>query len=425
MFVNGISIDSRGTKLIEDGFFAKKIDSSYELIYAVVDIASSIGNARAFMSTGKVSSAFTGTGLSRSDFAFTEQFKDAFFFRVMVSDCGEVESFTPFRGKFALRSAYNFNDDIKDSDYYVAKDCLEVFLKNQSLPQLGILSPLSSNQALIRALNMLVSSLLANYLIKEHRISAIVTGIQVHSFVVPSKYNVNEGTGNLIKMTSNHGALVEGRFASPVRLKYVRANCFLSDQVDMGTMAISIASPLRSADALINQVILYDHLENVLDFDYVKSGDLKIMGPTIHERVRYMEITTNHCLYDKVDSGGLFLTDLSGRFLREFVFFLIGSKKYCPQLNSENLFRYCSFTDRVRLLAYFISLGVYPDFLIKWLKIRSKKSGKRLVHLLRPIDLLFMGEKCRVLVNDDVYFIEGVNFSDEVFLKNILKLVST
>lgn len=423
MFVTGISIDSRGTKLVEDGFFARKVNSSYELIYAVVDLASFFSNFSSLLENRNVLKILSKSGFKKSDFSFSNSFKNAFLFRLIISGQGEVQSFTPFHGKFALKSAYTFDCSIEDQSYLVSKECLMRVGQSGTFQQIPKLVSSMTTSIFVQSLNMFISSLLAEYLIKQHRVSAIVTGLQVHSFVVPSKFNVSEERGTLIKITPEYGALIDGPCASPVRLRYVRANYFLSDQIDVGDLAVSIGSPLRNVDALLNQIILYHHLDNVLEFNFAKGGDLKIIGPSIHERVRYMESTTRQYSSDKVDTGGLFLTELSGKFLRDFVVFLITNNLRCAQLNSENLFRYCSFNDRVRLFSYFISVGIYPSFVIKWLQIRQKKSGRSLLHILSAVGLVFDGSECKLLKGNRVYYVESHGVTDKDFINNVLKLI--
>lgn len=423
MFVTGISIDNRGTKLVEDGFFARKVNSSYELIYAVVDLASFFSNFSSLIENRNIASVLSKIGCKKSDFSFSKSFKNAFLFRLIVSGKGEVESFTPFHGKFSLKCSYTFDSVIEEQSYLVSRECLEKVVQRGAFQQIPKLASSMTTSIFVQSLNMFISGLLAEYLIKQHRVSAIVTGLRVHSFVVPSKFNVSEERGTLIKITPEYGALIDGCYASPVRLRYIRANYFLSDQIDMGDLAVSIGSPLRSVDALLNQIILYHHLDNVLEFNFAKGGDLKIIGPSIHDRVRYMESTTKQFSSDKVDSGGLFLTELSGKFLRDFVSFLIANNLCCAQLNSENLFRYCSFNDRVRLLAYFISVGVYPSFLTKWLQIRQRKSGRSLLHILSAVGLVFNGSECKLLKGNKVYYVESRGVTDKDFLNNILKLI--
>ncbi|MDP2565851.1 hypothetical protein [Pseudoalteromonas marina] len=423
MFVTGISVDCRGTKLVEDGFFAQKVGQTYELIYAVVDLASFIGVARESLTTQSILKILSSNGFQKSDFAFSESFSNAFLFRVVVSADGVVESFTPFLGSFALKRSFSFDSSIKDESFLTATKCLELVNKNRgSYAATGLTESLSPS-LFVQSLNHFISGLLAKYLIKDHRVSAIVTGMQVHSFVVPSKFNVSEDQGSLVKIGGQYGALVEGAFASPVRIRYVRANYFLTGQINVQNLAVPIGSPLRNVDALINQVILFHHLVNVLKFDFAKGGDLKILGPTIHERVKYMEATTKHASLNTIDSGGLFLTEMSGKFLRDFVSFLISNKMFCTQLNSEILFKFCSFKDRVRLFSYFVSVGIYPQFVIDWLSIRQRKEGRSLIHLLSAIDLLFEGSEFNLLYDGSLVKIETSCVSDKVFINSILDVL--
>lgn len=423
MFVTGISIDNRGTKIVEDGFFARKVNSSYELIYAVVDLASFYSSFSDILESRNISQVLAKNGFNKTDFSFSSSFKNAFLFRLLISEQGEVISFTPFHGKFSLKAAYTFDCDIQEKSYSVAKECLEIIDCRRRFQRFPSLNNSMTTSIFVQSLNMFISGLLGDYLIKEHRVSAIVTGLQVHSFVVPSKFNVKEDRGTLIKITSEYGALVDGAYASPVRLRYVRANYFLSDQIDMGDLAVSIGSPLRSTDAFFNQLILYHHLENVLEFDFAEGGDLKIIGPSIHDRVKYMESTTKQYSSGKVDSGALFLTELSGRYLRDFVAFLIANNLRCAQLNSENLFKYCCFNDKVRLFSYFMSVGLYPSFVVRWLKIRKRKAGRSLLHILSAVSYVFEGSKCKLLKGNSDFYVESQGVTDKEFIINVLKVI--
>ena len=385
MFVTGITIDALGTKRKEDGFSIKKTDTSYELIVSVVNLAKKVQKYDGFIGSKRRKSLYESNGVDLDEIVFSSEFRDAFLFRIEIDFDGNVLRFTPLIGKFSIRNSYSFGQVIEDDEYKLVKECLSLVdrpARNTNL----FLRP----EYVVQSINMLVGKCLAEYLLKINKVSAIVSGLGMDSYVIPSLYNVSESNGRLFTLNNNYGVLVEGAFASLVRLRYVRSNYFFSGQSDVGNLCVLIGSPLRSFDALINQLILFSHLTNVVDYTFSKNGDLKVLGPTIHERVQYLDLVSMKIgpVASQAYRDDHFLSELSGKVLKGFVQFLYEHSLSCPQLNSANIFQFCSLSEKAILISYMIYMKRIPDYAVKWIGHQMKGTMNELVHQLNSHGLV-------------------------------------
>jgi len=364
MLVTGISIDQSGTGLVEDGFVIEKFEDHYVLKYAVVDVGSKIHSYEDFLTGHSRQYLYPENEIRKKDLSFCDSPRDAFIFKVVISNKGQIDRFSPYKGSFQLSAKYSFDVDLSNHDFSVATECMDTLSETGLYP---FLSRSNSANQLLQNINLFMSLSLFDYMVRKVGVSVICTGVTAGQVVGGTELSYRDDAGRLCILNSNYGMRIINGEGFLVRAHAKRCWIYNDSDIGAGTYIMSISSPFRNDDALINQIILSAYLDGAEP--QLGQCGFKLFGPSVKCRDRYLQLTNRSGEFKQRSVVTSKALEMSAKLLKDFVSLLVDYNLESKQIDKLSANPQTSINDQVVICSYYLGRNIpLPPKLHNWMR---------------------------------------------------------
>lgn len=364
MLISGVCIDATNASLREDGFNIAKTETGYEFSYAVVNVGGRLKTYDGFLTGHYRSYLFPNNNIRKADISFGDAPKDAFIFVIKINFDGIVERFKPLKGQFIAEECVSFDDTPSSQRIAHAVECMDLLARAGNHP---FISRSATLNQLMQNINLFASLQLFDYMVNQLGISMLYTGVTAGHVIGNSKEEYRSDVGRLCVLPPKHGIKIINGEGFLVRTQTRRDWVYSMTDVNTGSYTVSISSPFRDDDAILNQIILSEYLEGAQEI-HETSCSMRIFGPSIACRDHYLQMTNRKSEFSrelKEDSS----KSLSGRLLKDFVTMLVDYRLDSQQMDLLSDKAQSSLNDQIVITSYYLAMNKpLPPKIDSWMK---------------------------------------------------------
>lgn len=379
--ITGISIDAPNTRMKEDGFTIESNSGGYLLTFAVVDLGGKLKKYKDYLTGHYRSYLFPENGIKKDELSFCNKPRDAIIFKVNINNHGSIERFKVQKDLFQLTKSYSFNDEIEDEQVQLAVDCMNLVAESGVHP---FLTRSTTTNQLVQNLNLFISLSLFDHMVNHLGISVLYTGVTAGTVLGGTEGDYRADAGRLCVLSPKYAIKIINGEGFLVRTETKRDWIYKSTDVNAGSYIVSISSPFRNDDALINQIILSEYLDGN-ECIHSEDSEMRIYGLPVENRNHYLQMTNRSSQFAR-DPKSDSIQELSGKLLKDFISLLVDYKLDSQQIDKLSDKAQTSINDQVVLASYYLGLNKELPVSIKnWIRsicVEGKATTGTFLHIL-------------------------------------------